>query len=189
MPVKNTKRRTNDGLEGVITGLTEEEKKVLEDAGIGGGSSGGGIAITNFEEKLKTNGVSNLSWNTYDSHPHLEPNTSYNVGDCFVLDYSPTFGTETLNENQFIVPESITIVPENFISSLKFGDVILGLSALSAYPNYVTSDNKTFELKGFGYMYFTVIKAGTTGASITLPRAPKTYLKYGIYTIGESTSK
>ena len=26
MPVKNTKRRTNDGLEGVITGLTEEEK-------------------------------------------------------------------------------------------------------------------------------------------------------------------
>lgn len=30
MPVKNIKRRTNDGLEGVITGLTEEEKEVLQ---------------------------------------------------------------------------------------------------------------------------------------------------------------
>lgn len=155
----------------------------------GGGGGSGGIAITNFEEKLKTNGISNLSWYTYDKHPLLEPNTSYNVGDCFVLDYSATFGSETLNENQIIVPESVTIVPENFISSLTFGDVILSLSALSAYPNYITSDSKTFELKAYCYMYFTVIKAGTTSASITLPRAPKTYLKYGIYTIGESPSK
>lgn len=30
MPVKNIKRRTNDGLEGTITGLTEEEKEVLQ---------------------------------------------------------------------------------------------------------------------------------------------------------------
>lgn len=156
---------------------------------VAGGGGSGGIAITKFEEKLKTNEISLLSWYTYDNHSRLEPNTSYNVGDCFVLDYSTAFGSETLNENQIIVPESITIVPEKFISSLKFGDVVLSLSALSAYPTYITSDNKTFELKGSCYMYFTVIKAGTTGASTTLPRAPKTYLKYGIYTIGESPSK
>lgn len=35
MPVKNIKRRTNDMFEGAITGLTEEEKKVLDEAGIG----------------------------------------------------------------------------------------------------------------------------------------------------------
>lgn len=38
MPVKNKNRQSNSGYEGVITGLNDEEKKVLEDAGIGGGS-------------------------------------------------------------------------------------------------------------------------------------------------------
>lgn len=37
MPVKNKNRQSNSGYEGVITGLNDEEKKVLEDAGIGGG--------------------------------------------------------------------------------------------------------------------------------------------------------
>lgn len=37
MPVKNKNRQTNSGYEGVITGLNDKEKKVLEDAGIGGG--------------------------------------------------------------------------------------------------------------------------------------------------------
>lgn len=36
MPVKNVKRRTNDGLEGIITGLTEEEKNILNSAISGG---------------------------------------------------------------------------------------------------------------------------------------------------------
>lgn len=36
MPVKNKNRQSNSGYEGVITGLNDEEKKVLEDAGIGG---------------------------------------------------------------------------------------------------------------------------------------------------------
>ena len=39
MPVKNKNRQSNSGYEGVITGLNDEEKKVLEDAGIGGGDS------------------------------------------------------------------------------------------------------------------------------------------------------
>ena len=155
-----------------------------EVAGSGGGS-GGGIAITKFEEKLKTSGISNLSWYTYDGHNRPEPNTSYNIGDCFVLDYSATFGSETLDENQIIVPESVTIVPEKFISSLTLGDVVLALSGFNGYPNYTTSDNKTFELKAFCYMYFTVIKAGTTGTSISLPRAPKTYIKYAKETLGK----
>lgn len=39
MPVKNKNRQSNSGYEGVITGLNDEEKKVLEDAGIGGGGT------------------------------------------------------------------------------------------------------------------------------------------------------
>lgn len=34
MPVKNVKRKTNDGLQGTIVGLTEEEKQALNEAGI-----------------------------------------------------------------------------------------------------------------------------------------------------------
>ena len=45
MPVKNTKRRTNDGLEGVITGLTEEEKKILNEA-----ISGGALLVDTVDE-------------------------------------------------------------------------------------------------------------------------------------------
>ena len=45
MPVKNTKRRTNDGLEGVITGLTEEEKNILNSA-----ISGGALLVDTVNE-------------------------------------------------------------------------------------------------------------------------------------------
>ena len=45
MPVKNIKRRTNDGLEGVITGLTEEEKKILNEA-----VSGGALLVDTVDE-------------------------------------------------------------------------------------------------------------------------------------------
>lgn len=45
MPVKNIKRRTNDGLEGVITGLTEEEKKILNEA-----ISGGALLVDTVDE-------------------------------------------------------------------------------------------------------------------------------------------
>lgn len=45
MPVKNTKRRTNDGLEGVITGLTEEEKDILNSA-----ISGGALLVDTVDE-------------------------------------------------------------------------------------------------------------------------------------------
>lgn len=45
MPVKNTKRRTNDGLEGVITGLTEEEKNILNSE-----ISGGALLVDTVNE-------------------------------------------------------------------------------------------------------------------------------------------
>lgn len=64
MPVKNVKRKTNDGLQGTIVGLTEEEKQVLNEAGIGGVSpclnlmdlSGDSpVARTSITEEEKTN--------------------------------------------------------------------------------------------------------------------------------------
>ena len=53
MPVKNIKRRTNDGFEGTITGLTEEEKNILNSA------ISTGVLIANTVEEMNalvTNG-------------------------------------------------------------------------------------------------------------------------------------
>lgn len=58
MPVKNKNRQSNSGYEGVITGLNDEEKKVLEDAGI----SGGGIPTVSINTQtfqLDTSSLTN----------------------------------------------------------------------------------------------------------------------------------
>ena len=153
-----------------------------------GGS--GGIAITNYEKKYKIGSITTLSSSTYDGYNTIEPNTSYNIGDCFAFTFSSNFESETLQDNQIIVPISAMITPEHFISSLTIGDVVLALTGYSAGPQYITSDNKTYTIRSFNYVYFTVVKAGTTGDSIpALPRAPKITIEYGIYTLGESVAK
>ena len=45
MPVKNINRQTNNGLEGIITGLTEEEKNLINSA-----VSGGALIADTFDE-------------------------------------------------------------------------------------------------------------------------------------------
>ncbi len=155
---------------------------------VGGGS--GGIAITNYEVKHKNGQIATLSTYTYDGYNVIQPSTSYNVGDCFVYTFSSNFESETLQDNQIIVPISATITPEHFISSLTIGDVVLAMTGWSTDPTYVASDNKTYTIHSFNYVYFTVVKAGTTPERIpALPRAPKMYIKYGIYTLGESPAK
>lgn len=154
------------------------------------GGSGGGISIANYEVKNKTGSIASLSSSTYDGYSILKPNTSYNIGDCFCFTFSSDFGSETLQDNQIIVPISAMIIPEHFISSLTIGDVVLALAGWSEGPKYLTSDNKTYTMSSFNYVYFTVVKAGTTGASIpALPRAPKIDIRYVVYTLGESTTK
>lgn len=49
MPVKNRRLPTNDQYLGEITGLTEKEKKVLEEAGIGGGGDSTKVIIRRYE--------------------------------------------------------------------------------------------------------------------------------------------
>ena len=158
---------------------------------LGAGSGGsGGIAITNSEQKNKTGSLAQLSTSTYDGYDILKPNTSYNIGDCFTFTFSSNFEPETLQDNQIIVPTCANIEPEHFVSSLTIGEVVLALTGWSAGPQYMTSDNKTYTIRSYNYVYFTVVKAGTTGASIpALPRAPKISIEYVIYTLGQSTAK
>ena len=57
MPVKNKNRQSNSGYEGVITGLNDEEKKVLEDAGISGGGSDLYFDLSPFMETMQLDAV------------------------------------------------------------------------------------------------------------------------------------
>lgn len=61
MPVKNKNRQTNSGYEGVITGLNDEEKKVLEDAGIGGGGQ-----IIDLNGQIDPNNNNAITQSGYD---------------------------------------------------------------------------------------------------------------------------
>lgn len=199
MPVKNTKRRTNDGLEGVITGLTEEEKKVLEDAGIGGGtaveanppeeatqqldkikidniayniagggSGGSGFIVKSITTQIPSTGIKdNLDWVT---GRELKANTAYSAGAQVQIKYTKTFGSWSVDKNNIAIP--IVAFKQASISNqrLLFGDVIL-VCTDADYSITTTKSNNTFNFTVFNLLTYTVVKAGTTGTDLEIPRS------------------
>lgn len=161
MPVKNTKRRTNDGLEGVITGLTEEEKKVLEDAGIGGGSGNYNIEVQRIRSDSITDGSYSNSWN-------LQANTAYEVGDIVEYYKSKRCNPKKLDSNQILVPVKLRASVANNKKTLKFGDVILVLTNAEIKGSFAASSNNEYQLFTDTTLTYTVIKAGTTGSDVAL---------------------
>lgn len=215
MPVKNTKRRTNDGLEGVITGLTEEEKKVLEDAGIGGGTAveanpqeeatqqlnkikidniayniavGNNIAVTKVETKdLVSGSNSNASW---VSDRKLEPNTAYNVGDIVAIKVTRTMNPYHINSNQILVqcPGYTNSSYERY--KLTFGDVVLAMIEDTSNETWRSTNNEDYTLTVKHEIAYMVIKAGTTGDSTSLYGVTGWSFKYRVllYTLGPVTA-
>lgn len=180
MPVKNTKRRTNDGLEGVITGLTEEEKKVLEDAGIGGGGS-----YTVKPKLVKSDSTGNGgSWNPSWVGAVPAANTAYEIGKTFQVSYSYRWDAITVQPNQLFIPTAATNVVSMNNNTLKFGDVVLILSSTSSTLRTSVSSGNKYIVTASNYMNYTVIKAGTTGDTITLPSSiGSANLNYQIYAL------
>ena len=147
MPVKNKNRQTNSGYEGVITGLNDEEKKVLEDAGIGGGGKSVPPTLNLFD--LTTGGVRTTI--TEEEKTNLE-NGLYN---------QVMFPGLTANEIQAFVPSKL-VGDKSFDSDsfVQFDCVIGGdgptISALSIYGyslgakdtngNYPITITKTMEI-------------------------------------------
>ena len=215
MPVKNTKRRTNDGLEGVITGLTEEEKKVLEDAGIGGGTAveanpqeeatqqlnkikidniayniavGNNIGVTKVETKdLVSGSNSNASW---VSDRKLEPNTAYNVGDIVAIKVTRTMNPYHINSNQILVqcPGYTNSSYERY--KLTFGDVVLAMIEDTSNETWRSTNNEDYTLTVKHEIAYMVIKAGTTGDSTSLYGVTGWSFKYRVllYTLGPVTA-
>lgn len=162
MPVKNTKRRTNDGLEGVITGLTEEEKKVLEDAGIGGGGGG------NYNVEVKGVRSDSITDGSYSNYWGLQANTAYEIGDIVSYSKSKRCSPKKLNSNQILVPVKLRASIADNKKTLKFGDVILVLTYVEIKGSFARSSDNSYQLFTDTTLSYTVIKAGTTGSDVAL---------------------
>lgn len=134
MPVKNKNRQSNSGYEGVITGLNDEEKKVLEDAGIGGG----GIKNIVINEEAMTWDVSQVD-TTKDKIILLN-----NFMDCNAIAVYEKINVETGEFGYRTTIKEIYPYVSNFINSVAFTTVILKLDGTVdlIYEAYYISDNK-----------------------------------------------
>ena len=67
----------------------------------GGGSGGFSVYVVKFEPKTKNPPNQLLSWKTDDGFQQLKPNTAYEVGDSFVLQYQHII-SDTLEQTQLM---------------------------------------------------------------------------------------
>ena len=81
MPVKNKNRHTQSGFEGEIVGLTDKEKQILEDTGIGGGGDERKRLVIAIPERLKQPG----GWEVDKFFPEDTAEEFYN--NCYNYDY------------------------------------------------------------------------------------------------------
>lgn len=148
-------------------------------------SVGGGGSYTATPKLVKSDSTGNGgSYNP--SWVGLEPiaNTAYEVGKTFQISYSYRWDAIKTQANQIFIPTGATNVVSINNNTLKFGDVVLMLSYTSSTLRMsVSSDNK-YTVEARNYLDYTVIKAGTTGDTITLPPSMgSANLNYQIYTL------
>ena len=111
-------------------------------------------------------------------------NTAYEVGETFQVFYAYRWNAIAVQPNQIFIPVGATNVVSSANNTLKFGDVTLVLNGCSSsLRTSVSSDNK-YTVEAKNYLSYTVIKAGTTGDTISLPSSMgSANLNYQIYTL------
>ena len=111
-------------------------------------------------------------------------NTAYEVGQTFQVGYSYRWDAISTQADQIFIPTGASNIVSIANNTLKFGDVVLMLSECSTSLRMsVSSDNK-YTVEARNYLDYTVIKAGTTGDTITLPSSMgSANLNYQIYTL------
>ena len=111
-------------------------------------------------------------------------NTAYEVGQTFQVFYSYRWNAIETQANQILIPIGATNVVSIANNTLKFGDVILMLSECSSSLRTSVSSDNRYTVEARNYLDYTVIKAGTTGDTITLPSSMgSAELNYQIYTL------
>lgn len=163
-------------------------RRMLDPKTIGGGG-GSKIAVIGTSSDWVADGPTPTAhWSTVRDRA-LKANTAYEVGDNVSVEFTKTFSTKHLTNEQIIIPFS----PKTSLSysnyKLKFGDVILALTNSNINLNCASINNKDYNISASTYLTYTVVKAGTTGADVNLPSSGWncTY-SYIIYTLGISAA-
>ena len=148
MPVKNKNRQSNSGYEGVITGLNDEEKKVLEDAGIGGG---GGKSVPPTLNLIDFENMSVRTTITEEEYNNLK-NGLYNQVLFFRStpdEFQPFMpsklvGDELFDVNTFVQFDCVVSDETAAINSLSFYGYTFG--AKDTNGNYPITITKQFDM-------------------------------------------
>ena len=126
MPVKNKNRQSNSGYEGVITGLNDKEKKVLEDAGIGGG-----MTIKSFNPTLTFKRIENTDEDLLIS-VDFESNISTEIENYVeslissnkIFNINALIKAESYERYRFVLSGNTTFYDfAHFSFSIKFFDI------------------------------------------------------------------
>lgn len=150
----------------------------------GGGSSK--IAVIGTNSDWTRGGTDPAAHWDYNGHA-LQPSTAYEVGDNFTVEFTKAFNNQILQENQIIVPYSpkTSLAYTNY--KLKYGDVVLVLTNSNITLQCSSRDNKNYSVFATVYLTYSVVKAGTTGADVSLPSSGwNCSYSYIIYTLGTS---
>lgn len=140
MPVKNVKRKTNDGFEGVITGLNDKEKEIISKS-IGGGeglskpwfSSNEYIGI--LSKSATTSPVEDYLSGLYNidgTVALIAQNNKSNVLSAFIPSLNTDFPIFMYNSNDV---QSLVQLPDKFFTESTI--ITLG----NGLPSYVYTDN------------------------------------------------
>ena len=118
----------------------------------------------------------------------LKPNTAYEIGDTVSASFIKEFNDQSLDSNQILVPGTATLSISDNNYTLKYGDVVLSLTEAHARLNIGLSRYGTgYSITANCYLTYTVIKAGTTGADVSLRSSGwNSVYSYSIYTIEAS---
>lgn len=153
----------------------------------GGGGEGSKIAVIATDSNWTTSGSEPSAYWSRTSGRALKPNTAYEVGDNVTVEFQKSFNTQYLQENQIIVPCSSknSLAYRNY--TLKYGDVVLVLTNSNINLQCSSSDNKIYHVGADAFLTYSVVKAGTTGADVSLPSGGwNCAYSYTIYTLGIS---
>ena len=111
-------------------------------------------------------------------------NTAYEVGQTFQVFYNYRWSPVTAQANQIFIPTGASGIVSIANNTLKLGDVVLMLSYCSSILKVSVSSDHKYTVEARSYIDYTVIKAGTTGDTITLPSSMGSpNLSYQIYTL------
>lgn len=130
--------------------------KVYSIPSSGGGGDGTKVIEVNYT--WETSGSAD-SYYWFSGQP--KSNTAYEIGKRFRVRYVQTFPTVSLEQNQILVPITIS---GNMITNIESGDVIMIPTNVRAQKlNISSTDNKTYKVSATMIADYVVIKAGTTG--------------------------